>query len=93
MKTLKKLSKIFIGELIAVALLLPFVTIVNGDLGMNVMDFIEKYILDFENMFMIVQYGAFVIFATYTMYSLYKAIESDVMDVKAYLAKKKETTN
>ena len=89
MKTLRELKKIFIGELIAAALILPFAAIMNGDIDMTFMEFLTNYVFDIDELGSILQFAAFELFVTYTIYSLYKAVENDIMEIRDYFRNKK----
>ena len=93
MRTLRELKKIFIGEFIAVMMLLPFSAVANGDIGISFVDFIKDYVIYNNNWFVAVQFGVFTVLGTYIVYTLYRAIERDVMEVKAYFDRKKKTTD
>lgn len=93
MKTLRELKKIFIGEFIAMVMILPFTAITNGDFGISFMDFVEMYIMDAENTLVTLGFGVFTIMMTYVIYVLYKAIERDVSEIIDHFRNKKKTTN
>ena len=93
MKTLRELKKIFIGEIIAVMMVLPFAVVLNGDVGMSFMYIVEEYIMDGDSWFKLLQYGCFTLMMTYVIYTLYRAIERDVQEVIQHFRKEKKATN
>ncbi|MBP5595961.1 MAG: hypothetical protein J6Y02_11315 [Pseudobutyrivibrio sp.] len=93
MRTFRELKKVFLGEIIAAMLLLPYAVCANGDFGISLVTFIERYLADVETIFAVLGYGVFVLLMTYTIYTLYKAIERDVMEIKYHFTKKHKETN
>ena len=89
MRTFRELKKVILGEVIAVLCIIPYVVIVNGDFGMSFSYIVRNYLLDLENVIHVIGLMNFVIIMTYVIYTLYKAIQKDIMEVKMYFKNKK----
>ena len=89
MRTFRELKKVILGEIIAVLCVIPYVVIVNGDFGMSFSYIINSYLLDLENVIHVIGLMKFVIIMTYVIYTLYKAIQRDITEVRMYFKNKK----
>lgn len=89
MRTFRELKKVILGEVIAVLCILPYAIILNGDFGMSVSYIVSNYLLDLESIVQVIGLMNFAIIMTYVIYSLYRAIQRDVNEVKMYFKNKK----
>lgn len=88
MRTLRELKKVFIGEIIAILGFLPYVMIINDDLGRGIDYILDYYIFD-DDMLILLMYCGAALVVTYIGYTLYQAIKRDVTEIQMYFKNKK----
>lgn len=88
MKTLNELKKVFIGIWISAMMISPIVYLTDG---YSIAELFEHLIKYPEEILMEIAIGFICMIGTYLIYTLYKAVASDVKEIIAYFKKKKET--
>lgn len=89
MRTFRELKKVILGEVIAILCIIPYAIIVNNDIGMSFSYIVNNYLLDSDVIIHGIGIMSFTIIMTYVIYTLYKAIQRDITEVRMYFKNKK----